>query len=203
MNYLPVSLNASMSVNGVGKPTEACDWLASKEEFYETASLLRQTLDSSGLLDTVEYAASVETMGHLFKRSAHAAAEVFDEQILHNFVGQVRKWVSTTLGCAHVSSPALWVYGPGCWRAVVKDSVKAKQHYIYSLCRPSKSHNQAIVFGRTVGVGGDWRLLTMEEAPLSFNKLLVHDVAIPYGFPKVSRRCAIADGIVVFDGYVW
>src|SRR4029077_14196183 len=119
----------------------------------------------------------------------------------------LRDWGHSTLGMSHVSTPQVRIYSTNCWRNLVKDQIEAKWHYILAVSRNQGRTARELSFLTAnlpkIGFGVMFRDGEISRIPTTFDELVVHEVAIPYGVSKQNVSSTLGDACVLLDGYFW
>lgn len=145
------------------------------------------------------------------KFMAATADQIFSQEVMLAFLHRLRTWAGETLGVAHASSPQVQVYVKGCWRSIMRDDVRAKWHYLFSLTPQSRGcgteTNPVKILSEPPSKGKLRSLISfgrITTAQLEFNQLLVHEAGKPYGIEE-NLKCSERpfEGSVFLDGYLW
>jgi Family of unknown function (DUF6065) len=181
-----------------------------EDSFYEQADLLRAQIEkalSGSVADPANHLLNFHYMAGVSQYIIASADDLFTKGLLVNFLDRIRAWARQFLAVSHASTPQVSIYTSGCSRALVRDDINARWHYMFSLTRNPKRRvgririasemllNEKVEFSYTVG--------RVSDLKLTFNQFLVHEVDKPYGIDGTKNPGSLLDGAILADGYLW
>jgi hypothetical protein len=182
-----------------------------EENFCRMATSLRSEFEER-ISGCHQPGAGMTPLMYVFCRDAYClltatAERIFSQDLLEGTINILQSWASETLGADHASTPQLRAYVNGCGRALLRDGVSAKWHYLLSLSDQSRKGVGKVKVlaeeapsdgnGREMGVG---RILSFR---MDFNRLLVHAATMPYGVEMPNTSMHPQEGTVLLEGYFW
>ncbi len=181
-----------------------------ESNFYQRAEMLWSQFDMR-LSPPAHLPANNSPLVYAYSQNAYRhlvgmGENLFGHEILFDFLDRLRAWAQPTLGASYASTPRVQVYIDNCWRRILRDDIKVRWHYVFSLT-PSAKHNRKIKImtdsGPGDGVGFALTVGKVAHITLNFNELLVHDASGPYGVDDARASMNPLEGSVFLDGYLW
>jgi hypothetical protein len=178
-------------------------------DFYEEAETLRADLEKR-LSSSIGLDAKTNPLTYCYANDSYRcltarAHQIFNQEVMLKFLDRMRGWGKEALGTLHASTPHVRIYIKGCCRAILRDDVGVKAHYLFSLTRGArgKESQVKILVGPISEGNSRFSVNRILNTSLGFNRLLIHDVAQPYGISDPRSSMNPLEGTIFLDGYLW